>query len=58
MFDDATAGTALVANTPLPLTLSTTAATIAVDQGDNIEVVVTVAGTIVSGTVVVYFENF
>lgn len=48
----------LAVNTATALTLSTTAANLAVDQGDNIEVDYTEAGTIVSAGVTFWFENF
>ncbi len=40
------------------LTLSTTAANLLVDQGDNIEVTYTETGTIAGGMCTIYFENF
>jgi hypothetical protein len=40
------------------LTLSTTAANLLIDQGDNIEVAYTETGTIAGGMVTIYFENF
>ena len=48
----------LAVNTATALTLSTTAANLLVDQGDNIEVAYTEAGTIVSAGVTIWFENF
>lgn len=54
LFDD---NPSLAANTAVALTVTSTAADAAVNQGDNVEVAITIAGTtIAGGAVALYFE--
>lgn len=53
LFDD---DPVLTSNTAADITLSTTAANLLVDQGDNLELTYDVTGTIAGGAVILYFE--